>query len=134
MFWCKVKNILSIKHFKYMCIPHLKLLILILNHFKFKTWAICSNKKNYLFICMTIPGLQNPHCVPWKAASLSWMGCIPNLRLPRPSTVVNSHPSQLNTGVRHLRRHYKIRIAKLKNVFCLQTLINLFNLHLSFLC
>ena len=56
---------------------------------------------NYLFICMTIPGEQNPHWVPWNAANRSWIGCMSSFLLPNPSTVTTCHPSQLNTGVMH---------------------------------
>ena len=52
---------------------------------------------------MTIPGLQNPHCVPLNPASADWMGWSEVDCDPRPSTVAIFHPSHRYTGVMHWR-------------------------------
>ncbi len=40
------------------------------------------------------------HCI-WMNDDCTWIGCIPFLLLPKPSTVVMSQPSQLKMGVTH---------------------------------
>jgi hypothetical protein len=48
---------------------------------------------------MTIPGVQNPHWLPFPLAILSWTGC-GFLVFPMPSTVMTCLPSTLSSGAR----------------------------------
>jgi hypothetical protein len=53
-----------------------------------------------VYIDMTIPGVQKPHCDPWASAILFCTGCSFVLVLPIPSTVVTASPCIEATGAK----------------------------------
>lgn len=54
-----------------------------------------------VYIDMTIPGVQNPHCEPCEEAIFSCTGwSFPLVALPIPSTVVTAKPCTEASGVR----------------------------------
>jgi hypothetical protein len=50
------------------------------------------------YIDMTNPGVQKPHCEPWKSASFCWTGWSLLRVEPIPSTVITWQPSMAQTG------------------------------------
>lgn len=54
-----------------------------------------------VYIDITIPGVQKPHCEPWASAILFCTGCGFVLVLPMPSTVVTASPCMEATGAKH---------------------------------
>ena len=46
-----------------------------------------------VYMDMTMPGVQKPHCDPWLAAILCWTACSRPLASPIPSTVVTASPA-----------------------------------------
>ena len=70
----------------------------------------------YLFICITMPGVQNPHCVALKRDRRSWIGWI-SASFPNPSTVVISQPLQFKTGARHYSKKIEYQTFYTK-IFC----------------
>lgn len=62
----------------------------------------------YLYIDMTIPGLQNPHWLPFKSANCDWTGWYPSFLPPIPSMVISSLPWQANKGSRHCFINHKL--------------------------
>ena len=45
-----------------------------------------------VYMLITMPGVQNPHCDPWLSAIRCWTAWSRVLALPMPSTVVTERP------------------------------------------
>jgi hypothetical protein len=58
-------------------------------------------RRKSVYMAMTMPGVQKPHCDPCSSAIRLWMGCRPARMEPMPSTVVTAHESSAHTGARH---------------------------------
>ena len=50
-----------------------------------------------VYMDMTMPGVQKPHCDPWLAAILCWTACSRPLASPIPSTVVTASPAVISS-------------------------------------
>ena len=72
---------------------------------------IINIQKIYLYMFITIPGEQYPHCVPLKLAKRDWISWYPVVLLPIPSTVVTAHPWQAKIGVRHWKKHQHLFVV-----------------------
>ena len=68
----------------------------VLHHFcccQFHSSARRSPHLSRVYMDMTMPGVQKPHCDPWLAAILCWTACSRPLASPIPSTVVTASPA-----------------------------------------
>ena len=55
--------------------------------------------RSKVYMDMTMPGVQNPHCDPWASASFCWTACNFVFVDPMPSTVVIAVPCKLKSDI-----------------------------------